>query len=83
MGYVGTGMGDRFGERLVSLMALRLALVDQNPFRPCFPEFGQTVGSPPINNDSIYVRFGGIQYKKTWRKSSKSGILMRLQGSHG
>ena len=28
MGYVSSGMGDRFGALLVSLMALRLALVD-------------------------------------------------------
>ena len=31
-----TGMGDRFGALLVSLMALRLMLVDQNPFRTPF-----------------------------------------------
>ena len=28
-------MGDRFSALLMSLMALRLALVDQNPFWPC------------------------------------------------
>ena len=28
-------MGDQFSALLVSLMALRLALVDQNPFLPC------------------------------------------------
>ena len=35
MGYVSTGMGDRLSELPVSLMALRLTLVDQNPFQPC------------------------------------------------
>ena len=35
MGYVSTGMGDRFGALLVSLMALRLTLIDQNPFWSC------------------------------------------------
>ena len=36
MGYISTGMGDRFGALLVSLMALRRALVDRNPFLPCY-----------------------------------------------
>ena len=36
MGYLSTGMADRFGALLVSLMALWLALVDQNPFLPCY-----------------------------------------------
>ena len=45
MGYVSTGMGDRFSALLVSLMSLQLVLVDQNPFQPCFqytllPELG-------------------------------------------
>ena len=35
MGYIGTGMGDRFSALPLSLKALRLALVDCNPFRPC------------------------------------------------
>ena len=35
MGYISTGMGDRFGARQLSLMTLRLALVDQNPVQPC------------------------------------------------
>ena len=35
MGYVSTGMGDRCSALLMSLMALRLALVDRNPFQPC------------------------------------------------
>ena len=35
MGYVSTRMGDCFGALLVSLMALRLALVDPNLFQPC------------------------------------------------
>ena len=41
MSYVSTGMGNRFGVLVVSLMALQLALVDRNPFRPCFlsPDF--------------------------------------------
>ena len=39
MGYISTGMGDCFGALVVSLMALWLALVDQNPFRPCL--FGE------------------------------------------
>ena len=38
MGYVRTGMCDRFHTLIVSLMALRLALVDQNPFHHCFIE---------------------------------------------
>ena len=36
MGYISIGMGDRFGARLVSRMALQLMLVDQNPFQPFF-----------------------------------------------
>ena len=36
MGYVSTGMGDRLGVLLVSLIALRLVLVDRNKFRSCF-----------------------------------------------
>ena len=35
MGYVRTGMGDRFSVLLMSLMALQLMLVDRNPFQPC------------------------------------------------
>ena len=35
MGSVSTGMGDRFGALLVSLMALWLTLIDLNPFRLC------------------------------------------------
>ena len=34
MGYINTGMGDRFGALIVSLMALQLTLVDLNPFQP-------------------------------------------------
>ena len=34
MGYVSTGMGDRFSAILLFLMTLRLALLDQNPLRP-------------------------------------------------
>ena len=33
---VSTGMGDRFSALLMSVMALRLALVDQTPLRSCF-----------------------------------------------
>ena len=36
MGYVSTGMGESFGALLVSMMALQLMLVDQNPFGPCY-----------------------------------------------
>ena len=36
MGYVSTGMGDHLSALLMSLIALRLALVDRNPFWPCF-----------------------------------------------
>ena len=36
MGYISTEMGDCFSALLVSLMALWLALVDRNLFRPCF-----------------------------------------------
>ena len=32
MGYVSTGMDDRFSALLQLVMALRLAVVDQNPF---------------------------------------------------
>ena len=35
MGYVSSWMGDRLSALLVSLMALWLVLVDQNPFWPC------------------------------------------------
>ena len=36
MGYVSTRIGNHFSALLVSLMALHLMLVDQNPFRLCF-----------------------------------------------
>ena len=36
VGYVSTGMGNRFSALYLSLMDLRLTLVDQNPFRTCF-----------------------------------------------
>ena len=39
MTYISTEMGDRFSALLVSLMALRIALVDRNPFWPCFVYF--------------------------------------------
>ena len=39
MGYVSIGMGDHFSAFLVSLMALRHALVDQNPIQPSFSLF--------------------------------------------
>ena len=39
MGYLSTGMGDCFSALLVSLMALWLALVDRQPFRPCFAHY--------------------------------------------
>ena len=35
MCYVITLMGDHLSALLMSLMALRLTLVDRNPFRPC------------------------------------------------
>ena len=41
MGYISTGMGNLFGALPVSLMALRLTQVDQNPFRPCRPVFSK------------------------------------------
>ena len=41
MGYVSTWIGDHLSALLVSLMALRLALVDRNPFTPCFPVMHQ------------------------------------------
>ena len=43
MGYVSTGMGYRFIAQLVSLMTLRLMLVDRNPFRPCFQTMSQLI----------------------------------------
>ena len=39
MWYISSGMGDRFGVQVVSLMALQLAIVDRNPFRPCLLSF--------------------------------------------
>ena len=36
VGCISTGMEDRLGVLLLSLMALRLTLVNQNPFHPCF-----------------------------------------------
>ena len=35
MVYISTGMVDRFSALLMSLIALRLMLVHQNPFQPC------------------------------------------------
>ena len=47
LGYVSTWMGDRLSVLLVSLMALRLVLVDQIPFQPYYlfssTQFHQTV----------------------------------------
>ena len=34
MDYLSTGMGDHFSALLVSPMALRLELLDRNPFQP-------------------------------------------------
>ena len=42
MSYVSTWMGDPFSVLLISLMALWLTLLDQNPFRPCFDGQGFT-----------------------------------------
>ena len=36
MGCISIGIGDRSSALLMSLMALQLMLVDQNPFWPCF-----------------------------------------------
>ena len=36
MGYISTWMGDRLSALLMSLMAVRLMLVDRNPFRACY-----------------------------------------------
>ena len=40
MATLSTGMGDYFSALLMSLMALRLALVDRNPFQPCLQTEG-------------------------------------------
>ena len=45
MCYISTGMCDCFGALLVSLMVLQLALVDQNPFQPCFSNVSFLQGS--------------------------------------
>ena len=39
MGHISTRMGDCLSTLFMSLMALLLALVDQNPFPPCFSVF--------------------------------------------
>ena len=36
MGYISTWLGDPLSALLMSLMALQLALANQNPFWPCF-----------------------------------------------
>ena len=60
MGYVSTWMGDCFTARLVSLMALHLAPVDRNTFRPCYKEYfavmSLIVVSPahPIQNHWVW-----------------------------
>ena len=36
MGYISTWMGDRFSTLPMSLMALQITLVGQNPFWPCY-----------------------------------------------
>ena len=36
MGYISTWMGDSLSALLMSLMALQLAPIDQNPFQSCF-----------------------------------------------
>ena len=45
MGFVSIAMGDRFSALLVSLMPLRLGLVDQNPFWPCSVGYLMATGS--------------------------------------
>ena len=39
MGYISTWMGDHLSDLFQSLMALRIVLVDQNPFRPISSHF--------------------------------------------
>ena len=55
MGYFNTGTGNHFSALLVSPMALRLAIVDRNPFQPyCLSE--TTVGQFAISNmELIYL----------------------------
>ena len=36
LGYISTGMVDRFSALLMCLMAWRLMPVDRNPFHPCY-----------------------------------------------
>ena len=57
MGYVSTGMGDCFSAPLVSLMALWLALVDRNPFEPCFLKYSKEfkcISNIPKTSNCVY-----------------------------
>ena len=57
MGYVSTGLGGCFGALPMSLMALWLELLDQNPFRPCLCLF----------IDLSWIYHGSIVYTVTGR----------------
>ena len=48
-------MGDRFSALLVSLMALRLAPLDQNLFRPCLLQRLGTVNIPLAVPVCVYL----------------------------
>ena len=53
MGYISTGTGDRFSVLLVSLMAVLLALVDKNPFQPCFVFYLNHLHNISISNRGL------------------------------
>ena len=50
-----TGMGDRISALLVSLMALRLALVDPNPLCPCLAIFLKFFTKTPYKKTNTSV----------------------------
>ena len=66
MSYVSTRMGDYFSALLVSLMALQLALMDQNPFRPCSITF-LTVANDPLVFTSMDLSLNPSSHNM-WKK---------------
>ena len=78
MGYVSTGMGDCFGVPLLSLMALRLPLVDRNPFGPGFIQDVYEPHSRTFRNDSL--RYMTVVYSLRLHKTAQSMIWFRIFG---
>ena len=77
MGYISTGMDDRFNALLVSVMAFQLALVNQNPFQPC------CIRIYPQNHPLINVPFSadnfGLIMSTAFLDTSAFGMVTLIQ----